>query len=108
RDPHGIRPLAIGRLASGWCVASETCALDVVGATFVRDVLPGELVTIDSRGVRSSLFAESPRPALCLFEFVYLSRADSRMQDRSVHEVRRDLGSRLAKEAPADADLVIP
>ena len=89
-------------------MASETCALDVVGAQFIRDVEPGELVSIDERGIRSLRFAESPRPALCLFEFVYLSRADSRMFGRSVHEVRREMGRRLAAEAPVDADMVIP
>jgi amidophosphoribosyltransferase len=110
RDAYGIRPLAIGRLPgdAGWCVASETCALDVVGATYVREVEPGELVAIDERGVRSRRFAETPRPALCLFEFVYLGRADSRMYGRSIHEVRREMGRRLAREAPVAADLVIP
>jgi amidophosphoribosyltransferase len=108
RDPHGIRPMCIGRLPAGWCVASETCALDVVGATYVREVEAGEMVSIDERGLRSHRFAPSPRAALCLFEFVYLSRADSNMYGRSVHEVRRELGRRLAREAPADADLVIP
>ena len=108
RDPYGIRPLAIGRLPSGFCVASETCALDVVGATYVREVEPGELVSLDDRGIRSVPFAPSPRPALCLFEFVYLSRADSRLDGRSVHEARRRMGRLLAREAPADADLVIP
>jgi amidophosphoribosyltransferase len=108
RDPHGIRPLAIGRLGSGYCLASETCALDVVGATFVRDVEPGELVSIDDRGIRSKRFAESPASALCLFEFVYLSRPDSRMFGRGVHEARREMGRRLAGEAPVQADLVIP
>jgi amidophosphoribosyltransferase len=108
RDPHGIRPLSIGRLPSGYCVASETCALDVVGAAFEREVEPGELVAIDDRGIRSRRFAESPRPALCLFEFVYLSRADSTMYGRSVHEARREMGRRLAREAPVDADLVMP
>jgi amidophosphoribosyltransferase len=108
RDPFGIRPLTIGRLPNGWCLASETCALDVVGATFVRDVEPGELVAIDERGLTSRRFAPSPRPALCLFEFVYLSRADSRMHGRSVHAVRREMGRRLASEAPVSADLVIP
>jgi amidophosphoribosyltransferase len=108
RDPWGIRPLSIGRLGSGFCLASETCALDVVGASFVREVRPGELVSIDERGLRSRRFAETPRPALCLFEFVYLSRADSTMQGRSVHEARREMGRRLAAERPADADLVIP
>jgi amidophosphoribosyltransferase len=108
RDPHGIRPLSIGRLGAGYCLASETCALDVVGATFVRDVQPGELVSIDHRGIRSSRFAESPASALCLFEFVYLSRPDSRMFGRSVHEARREMGRLLAAQAPVQADLVIP
>jgi amidophosphoribosyltransferase len=108
RDPHGIRPLSIGRLGPGYCLASETCALDVVGATFVRDVEPGELVSIDDRGIRSQRFAESPASALCLFEFVYLSRPDSRMFGRGVHEARREMGRRLAAEAPVQADLVIP
>jgi len=108
RDPHGLRPLSIGRLPNGYCVASETCALDIVGATFIRDVEPGELVRIDDRGSRSARFAESPRKALCIFEFVYLARADSRIQGTTVHEVRRELGRRLAVEAPAHADMVIP
>lgn len=108
RDPHGVRPLAIGRIGSGYCLASETCALDVVGATFVRDVEPGELVSIDDRGIRSRRFADSPRPALCLFEFVYLSRPDSRMFGRGVHETRRQMGRLLATEASVQADLVIP
>ncbi|MGQ0668997.1 MAG: amidophosphoribosyltransferase [Actinomycetota bacterium] len=108
RDAYGLRPLAIGRLPGGFCVASETCALDIVGATYVREVEPGELVRIDDRGLHSGRFAKSPRPALCVFEFVYLARADSRLYGQTIHEVRRDLGRRLAAEAPADADLVIP
>jgi amidophosphoribosyltransferase len=108
RDPHGLRPLGIGRLPGGGdCVASETCALDVVGATYIREVEPGELVTIDERGIRSLRFAEA-RPALCLFEFVYLGRADSRMYGRSLHEARKEMGRRLAREAPVDADMVVP
>jgi amidophosphoribosyltransferase len=108
RDPFGLRPLSIGRLTNGYVVASETCALDIVGAVFVRDVEPGELVRIDDRGLQSTRFAESPRQALCIFEYVYLARADSRLRGRTVYEVRRDLGRRLAMEAPADGDLVIP
>ncbi len=108
RDPHGLRPLSLGRIPGGFVVASETCALDIVGATHVRDVEPGELVRIDERGISSARFAEAPRRALCVFEFVYLARADSRLLDRTVHEVRRELGRRLAREAPAEADLVIP
>lgn len=108
RDPYGLRPLSIGRLPNGFCIASETCALDIVGATFLRDVEPGELIQIDDSGLRSERFAEDRRSALCIFEFVYLARADSRIRGTTVYEVRRELGRRLAKEAPADADLVIP
>jgi amidophosphoribosyltransferase len=108
RDPHGLRPLAIGRLDAGWVLASETAALDIVGAEYVREVEPGELVMLDNRGLRSTRYAESPRHALCLFEFVYLARADSRLYGRTVHEARREMGRRLAKEAPASADMVIP
>jgi amidophosphoribosyltransferase len=108
RDPHGFRPLAIGKLPNGFCFASETAALDIVGATYVREVEPGELVAVDDRGFRSHRFAESPRKALCIFEFVYLARADSRMQGETVHEVRRELGRRLAAEALVDADMVVP
>ncbi|MGZ8607173.1 MAG: amidophosphoribosyltransferase [Actinomycetota bacterium] len=108
RDPHGLRPLSIGRLPNGYVVASETCALDIVGAVFLRDVEPGELVRIDDRGLHSVRFAESPREALCIFEYVYLARADSRLRGRTVYEVRRELGRQLAAEAPADGDLVMP
>jgi amidophosphoribosyltransferase len=108
RDPHGLRPLAIGRLASGYVLASETAALDIVGASYVREVEPGELVMIDDRGIRSERYAETPRPALCLFEFVYLARADSRLYGRTVHEARRQMGGRLAAEAPVEADMVVP
>jgi amidophosphoribosyltransferase len=108
RDPHGVRPLSIGRLANGFCVASETCALDIVGATFLRDVEPGELIRIDDRGLHSRRFAPAERPALCIFEYVYLARPDSRLRERAVYEVRRQLGRLLAEEHPAEADLVIP
>jgi amidophosphoribosyltransferase len=108
RDPHGLRPLAIGKLPTGFCFASETCALDIVGATYIREVEPGELVMIDDRGLRSRRFAETPRRALCLLEFVYLARPDSKLLDRTVHQARRRMGEALAREAPADADLVIP
>jgi amidophosphoribosyltransferase len=108
RDPHGLRPLAIGKLAGGFCFASETAALDIVGATYVREVEPGEMVMVDEQGLRSRRFAESPRKALCLFEFVYLARADSRLYGRTVHEARREMGRALARQSPVDADLVIP
>jgi amidophosphoribosyltransferase len=108
RDPHGLRPLAIGRLESGWVLASETAALDIVGADYVREVEPGELVMLDERGLRSARYASSPRAALCVFEFVYLARADSRLYGKTVHQARRGMGRRLAREAPAAADMVMP
>jgi len=107
RDPLGIRPLSIGRLPNGFCVASETCALDIVGATLVRDVEAGELIRIDDRGLHSVRFAESPRAALCIFEFVYLARPDSRLRGTTVYEARREMGRLLAQESPAEADMVI-
>jgi amidophosphoribosyltransferase len=107
RDPHGFRPLVLGRLAVGWAVASETAALDIVGARFVREIEPGELVCIDGRGVRSRTFA-APQPRGCLFEYVYLARPDTTISGRGVHTTRVMVGRRLAAEHPADADLVIP
>ena len=107
RDPLGIRPLSIGRLPSGFCVASETCALDILGATLVRDVEPGELVRIDDRGLYPMRFAAAERRALCIFEFVYLARPDSRLLGSSVHEARREMGRLLAREHPVEADMVI-
>ena len=107
RDPHGFRPLVLGRLDSGWVVASETAALDIVGARFVREIAPGELVCIDGRGVRSRTFAP-PQPRGCLFEYVYLARPDTTISGRGVHATRVAVGRQLAAEHPADADLVIP
>ncbi len=107
RDPQGIRPLVLGRLASGWVVASETAALDIVGATFVREIEPGELVTIDASGVRSRIFAPAA-PKHCLFEYVYLARPDSMLTGQSVHAIRVGVGRRLAIEHPSEADIVIP
>jgi amidophosphoribosyltransferase len=107
RDPHGFRPLVLGRLAGGWVVASETAALDIVGAGFVREIAPGELVCIDERGVRSKAFA-AQQPSGCLFEYVYLARPDTTISGRGVHATRVAVGRRLAAEHPADADLVIP
>ncbi len=107
RDPHGFRPLVLGRLDSGWVVASETAALDIVGARFVREIAPGELVCIDGRGVRSRTFA-APQPRGCLFEYVYLARPDTTISGRGVHATRVAVGRQLAAEHPVDADLVIP
>jgi amidophosphoribosyltransferase len=107
RDPHGVRPLVLGRLERGWVVASETAALDIVGASIVREVEPGELLAIDADGMRSSRFA-APEPKGCLFEYVYLARPDTTISGRSVHAARVEIGRRLAAEHPVDADLVIP
>ncbi|RZS41350.1 amidophosphoribosyltransferase [Herbihabitans rhizosphaerae] len=107
RDPHGVRPLVLGRLERGWVVASETAALDIVGASFVREVEPGELLAIDADGLRSSRFA-TPEPKGCIFEYVYLARPDTTIAGRSVHATRVEIGRRLAGEHPAEGDLVIP
>jgi amidophosphoribosyltransferase len=107
RDPQGFRPLVLGRLERGWVVASETAALDIVGASFVREVEPGELIAIDEGGVRSRTFAPS-RPRGCLFEYVYLARPDTTIAGRSVQATRVEVGRRLAAEHPVEADLVIP
>ncbi len=107
RDPQGIRPLVLGRLDRGWVVASETAALDIVGASFVREVEPGELLAIDGEGLRSERFAV-PDPKGCLFEYAYLARPDTTIAGRGVHATRVEVGRRLAMEAPVDADLVIP
>lgn len=107
RDPQGVRPLVLGRLERGWVVASETAALDIVGASYIREVDPGEMVVIDEDGLRSRTFAQ-PAPKHCLFEFVYLARPDTRISDQRVHSVRVEIGRKLAKAFPADADLVIP
>ena len=107
RDPQGFRPLVLGRLERGWVVASETAALDIVGAAFVREVEPGELIVIDEEGVRSRSFAR-PHPSGCLFEYVYLARPDTAIAGRSVHATRVQVGRMLAAEHPVEADLVIP
>jgi amidophosphoribosyltransferase len=107
RDRHGFRPLVLGKLAAGWVVASETAALDIVGAAFVREIEPGEMVAIDERGVRSARFAAAS-PRGCIFEYVYLARPDTAIAGRSVQAARVEVGKRLAAEHPAEADLVIP
>jgi amidophosphoribosyltransferase len=107
RDPHGVRPLVLGRLERGWVVASETAALDIVGASVVREVEPGELLAIDEDGLRSARFA-APEPKGCLFEYVYIARPDATIAGRNVHAARVQIGRQLAKEHPVEADLVIP
>jgi amidophosphoribosyltransferase len=107
RDPQGVRPLVLGRLERGWVVTSETAALDIVGASFVREIEPGELIAIDEDGLRSQHFA-SPKPKGCLFEYVYLARPDTTISGRNIHSTRVEVGRRLAREHPVEADLVIP
>ncbi len=107
RDAQGIRPLVLGRLERGWVIASETAALDIVGASVVREVEPGELVVIDSNGLRSHHFATAD-PKGCLFEYVYLARPDTTIAGRGVQATRVEIGRQLAREYPVEADLVIP
>ncbi len=107
RDPQGVRPLVLGRLERGWVVASESAALDIVGASYVREIEPGELIAIDENGLRSTSFA-TPTRAGCIFEYVYLARPDTSIAGRVVYEARVEMGRTLAREYPVDADLVIP
>jgi amidophosphoribosyltransferase len=109
RDPNGFRPLCLGSLPDGgWVLASETAALDLVGARFVREVAAGEMVVIDAGGVHSFSPFTTTDPRLCLFEFVYFARPDSQMYGRGIHAARRQMGETLAAEHPADADVVVP
>ncbi|HEY7030900.1 MAG TPA: amidophosphoribosyltransferase [Thermomicrobiales bacterium] len=107
RDPLGVRPLCLGRLGDHWVVASESCALATVGAAFEREVMPGEIVEIDAFGLRSHLAPQSVRPATCLFELIYFARPDSMIQNQRLHLVRQRMGEELAREQPADADIVV-
>jgi amidophosphoribosyltransferase len=109
RDPHGFRPLCLGRLGEDWVFASETCALDLVGAELERELQPGELVVVDEQGPRAVQAVEPARaPSLCIFEFFYLARPDSQLSGVEVHGARVRMGERLAEEAPVEADLVLP
>ena len=108
RDPYGFRPLCLGRLGEGYVVASESCALDTVGATWMRDVEPGEMVIIDKQGLRSIRALSRRRKAHCIFEYIYFARPDSEMDGFQVSRVRREMGRQLAREYPAEVDLVIP
>lgn len=108
RDPRGFRPLALGRLGEAWVLASETCAFDLIEARYVRDVEPGEVIVIDSSGLRSSRPFPAREHSQCVFEHVYFARPDSLIYGRSVNESRHKMGKRLALEHPADADLVVP
>jgi len=120
RDPYGLRPLCLGRMnghapdapapagrPAGWVIASETCALDHLGAAFIREVQPGEAIVIDSSGLRSAQAVEKKRDALCVFEYIYFARPDSVIRDRLLHPLRMNMGRELARQAPVDADIVI-
>jgi len=108
RDPLGVRPLVLGRLGTAYILASETCALDIIGAEYVRDVAPGELVIIDNDGIRSIRpFTKKPQ-RFCVFEYVYFARPDSQVENRNVYEVRKQIGMELARESHVDADVVVP
>ncbi|TDL81323.1 amidophosphoribosyltransferase [Palleronia sediminis] len=108
RDPLGVRPLVLGRLGDGWALSSETCALDIIGAEFVREIEPGEMVVIEDGEVLSHRPFAPQKPRFCIFEHVYFSRPDSILGGRSVYETRRQIGVELAREAPVEADLVCP
>lgn len=108
RDPYGIRPLSIGKLGKNYLLSSETCGFDIVGAKFIRDIEPGEMVVIDENGLRAEMILQPAKKSLCIFEFIYFARPDSFLYDKSLYHVRKNMGMRLAKEAPVEADLVIP
>lgn len=108
RDRFGIRPLIIGRMGDSYCLASETCALDMIDAKFIREVDPGEVVVINEDGIRSFTAIPNAEKRPCIFEFVYFARPDSIVDGRSVYEVRKRMGERLAEETPADVDVIIP
>ncbi len=109
RDPYGVRPLCLGRVDGAYVVASETCALDLINAVYVRDIEPGEMVIINENGITSRKFLLSPRKAFCIFEFIYFARPDSNIfGGQNVNEIRKEFGRQLARESKVDADLVIP
>ena len=107
RDKYGLKPLAVGRLAGGWVGSSETCAFDLIGAQFVRDVEPGEVVTLDDQGIRSTRWSQFQRHKLCAMEYIYYARPDSDLDGCNVHAYRKESGRRLYRECPADADIVV-
>jgi amidophosphoribosyltransferase len=107
RDPHGVRPLVLGQLDNAYVLASETCALDIIGANFVRDIEPGEMVVINTQGVQSLRPFIKANPKFCIFEYVYFARPDSMMEGRSVYEMRKNIGIELARESQVEADSVV-
>ena len=108
RDPLGIRPLVLGDLDGAWILASETCALDIIGARFVRDLKPGEMVVVTSRGIESLFPFEPQKSRFCIFEYVYFARPDSSVEGRNVYAIRKKIGAELALESPVEADIVVP
>src|SRR5258705_8202501 len=109
RDPFGFRPLCLGKLGDAWVLASETCALDLIHAKFVRDVEPGEIVAINENGLTSvQAFPEQQKRAFCIFEYVYFARPDSTIANRNVYKVRVEMGRQLAREFPISADVIVP
>ena len=108
RDPHGVRPLVLGDLDGAYILASESCALDIIGARYVRDIEPGELVIITDRGLRSLRPFEEVKKRFCIFEYVYFARPDSMVEGHNVYDIRKQIGVELAKEQPAEADMVVP
>jgi amidophosphoribosyltransferase len=108
RDPWGMRPLCIGRIGKSWIIASESCAVDRTGGTYIREVEPGELITIDENGMHTEVLVTTPRNSLCVFEHIYFSEATSRLNDAYVYNVREALGRELAREHPVEADMVVP
>ncbi|MFZ4540213.1 MAG: amidophosphoribosyltransferase [Rickettsiales bacterium] len=108
RDPHGVRPLVLGKLGDAYILTSETCALDIIGADHVRDVAPGEMIIVDESGIRSLFPLTIQTPRFCIFEYVYFARPDSVMQETSVYAVRKRIGAELARENHVEADVVVP
>ncbi len=108
RDPHGFRPLVLGKLDGAWVVASETCAFDIIDAEYVREIMPGELVELSKFGLKSYYPFEKKKPSLCIFEYIYFSRPDSIIFNESVYDMRIALGRMLARQSPVDADIVVP
>lgn len=108
RDPHGFRPLSLGRVGDGYVVASETCAFDLIGAEYIRDVEPGELLIFEKGKAPKSIQVFKPTPKHCIFEYVYFARPDSNVYKQNVYEMRKAMGKELAKEQPVEADMVVP
>ena len=107
RDPAGLRPLSLGKIGDSWCVASESCAFDIIGAQLVREVAPGEMVSLGAHGIETRQLVESERRAFCVFEHIYFARPDSILKGNRTQVSRRKMGEILFREAPVDADVVI-